>query len=160
MAASKAFQTLASEEQPFNFVYVSGEGATLEPGRWTQLYGRVNGETEAALAGMRKANPLLRALSVRPALVDPGTHDAIHPYLPGLTNHPAAMRAVVTLLGPPMKMLIPGLHSPTQDIGRVYTQLAMGRHADQLAVTKDVQMVGDFPILPNTAIRSLAALGK
>ena len=78
---------MASEEQPFNFVYVSGEGATLEPGRWTQLYGRVNGETEAALAGMRKANPLLRALSVRPALVDPGTHDAIHPYLPGLTNH-------------------------------------------------------------------------
>ena len=157
MAASKAFQTLGSSEgEPFNFVFVSGVGATLEPGRWTALYGRVKGETEAALAGLRKANPLFRALSVRPAMVDPTTHDAVKPYLP---NHATATK-LLAVFGPPTKMLLPSFHSPTQDLGRVFTELAMGRHADQLAGTKGVQMVGDFPILSNIAFRSLAALGK
>lgn len=137
-------------------MYVSGLGATLEPRWYTQLFARVKGETEAALAGMTRGG--FHALSVRPGAVDPATHDAVQPYVP--TRSPV-LRAMSAVLSPATRMLAPGIHSPTEELGRVFTQLAMGRHADQLAgMKKDVQWVGNFPILENPAIRRLAALSE
>ena len=54
-------------------MYVSGLGATLEPRWYTQLFARVKGETEAALAA--QSHQRFHALSVRPGAVDPATHD-------------------------------------------------------------------------------------
>lgn len=137
-------------------MYVSGLGATLEPRWYTQLFARVKGETEAALAA--QSHQRFHALSVRPGAVDPATHDAVQPYVP--TRSPV-LRAMSAVLSPATKMLAPGIHSPTEELGRVFTQLAMGRHADQLAgMKKDVQWVGNFPILENPAIRRLGALSE
>ena len=67
LRAAEAFRALGTPERPFNFVYVSGEGSTLTPGRFTPIFGRVKGETEKALAEMRSAEPAsFHACSVQP----------------------------------------------------------------------------------------------
>ncbi|OTB03888.1 hypothetical protein M426DRAFT_59612 [Hypoxylon sp. CI-4A] len=156
LAAAEAFQTLGSEQQPFNFVYVSGEGATTEPGRFSAIFARTKGETEVALANMRKANPSFHSSSVRPAGVDATSHDAVKPYLP---TQPLAIRAMGKVLMPVIRYGVPSFHSPTQDLGRFLTEMAMGRYKDQFQA-KDIQMVGAFPILANTAFRRLSGLDR
>ncbi|KAI1255578.1 hypothetical protein MGN70_002693 [Eutypa lata] len=156
LAASKAFQELASDGEPFNFVYVSGLGATLEPGRFTQIFARVKGETELALAELRKSSPLLHALSARPAVIDPLDHDTIKPYIP---IAPWTIGVARNILGPIVKRGLPKLYSPTEELGRVLTELAMGKHTDRFTAT-DIGKVGEFPILENTALRRLATLPK
>ncbi|KAI1078006.1 putative nucleoside-diphosphate-sugar epimerase [Whalleya microplaca] len=154
LAASEAFQTLASEEQPFNFVYVSGNGATTQPGRFSAIFARTKGETELALAAMRKNNPLFHASSVRPAFIDAVTHDAIKPYIP---TQPLPIRATVKLLGPAIRLGLPSFVSPTQDLGRFLTEMAMGKYKNQFKAN-DIETVGEFPILENSAFRRLSGL--
>ncbi|KAI1206035.1 putative nucleoside-diphosphate-sugar epimerase [Annulohypoxylon truncatum] len=156
LAASKAFQTLASEQEPFNFVYVSGAGATTQPGRFSAIFARVKGETELALAEMRKANPFYHASSVRPAFVDAAKHDAIKPYIPA---QPFAIRATGVTLGPAIRCGMPSYWSPTADLGRFLTEIAMGRYKGQFKAN-DIQMEGEFPILENSAFRRLAGLDR
>ncbi|KAK8052233.1 nucleoside-diphosphate-sugar epimerase [Apiospora rasikravindrae] len=143
LEAAKAFQDLApSDSEPFNFVYVSGAGATTDPGRFSSLFARVKGETELALAAMRNGKPhRFHALSMRPAGVDGSAHEAIRPYLP---TPPLALRLMAPVLMPAMRNLTPRFHSPTEPMGRFLTELAMGRHAEQVraAEGKGVQMVG------------------
>ncbi|KAI4233816.1 MAG: hypothetical protein LQ349_004167 [Xanthoria aureola] len=67
LAAAKAFAPL---NPAFNFVYISGEGATRTPGRFTQLFARVKGEAETALLALRSEYPGLRIWNVRPAFID------------------------------------------------------------------------------------------
>ncbi|KAH8203731.1 hypothetical protein TruAng_002144 [Truncatella angustata] len=155
LEAAKAFKDLASEEQPFNFVYVSGSGATTEPGRFSAIFARVKGETELALAELRRQYPNLHASSVRPAYVDASAHAAIQSYLP---NKALALRLLEPLLGPPVRLGFKSFHSPTEPIGRVMTEIALGRHQDQFVAGKGVQMVGRFPIIENTVLRRLAGL--
>ncbi|KAK7996746.1 hypothetical protein PG989_004786 [Apiospora arundinis] len=146
--AAKAFQDLAPEEEPFHFVYVSGAGATTEPGRFTSLFGRVKGETELALAAMMRnhSQQRFRALSMRPA----------GPYLP---TPPLALRVMRPVLLPAIRGLAPAFHSPTEPLGRFLTELAMGRHGEQLrGEGKGLQMVGEFPILENSVFRRIAKL--
>jgi len=152
LAASQAFQQLAHESEPFNFVYVSGHGASTEPGRFAPIFSRVKGETEVALAALRKQNPLMHASSVRPAGVDASDHEAIKKYIP---TPPLVYRMLAPLLAVPMRVMIPSLHSPTQELGRVFTELAMGKHT--ITAGKDIATIGDFPILENPALRRLAA---
>ncbi|KAI1824039.1 hypothetical protein F4861DRAFT_279262 [Xylaria intraflava] len=153
LAASKAFQELARENEPFNFVYISGQGATLEPGRFTAIFARTKGETEIALAAMRKQNPLMHASSIRPAMVDSSAHEAIKKYLPAL---PMAYRMLLPLVST-IRVLSPGLHSPTLELGRFVTEMAMGKH-QVTAPTSDISMIGEFPILENTAFRRMAGM--
>lgn len=155
LEAAKAFQGLASDEEPFNFVYVSGSGATTEPGWFTGLFARVKGEVEVALAQMRRANPNFHTVSARPAAVDASAHDAIKQYIP---TPPLFLRILLPVLGPPIRTFYTGFHSPTEPLGRVLTELAMGRYKDRLVAGKDVQKIGEFPILENTALRRLAGL--
>ncbi|XXG95233.1 hypothetical protein Hte_001493 [Hypoxylon texense] len=157
LAASKAFQTLASEQEPFNFVYVSGGGATTEPGRFSPIFARTKGETELALAEMRKANPIFHASSIRPAFVDAAKHEAIKPYIPvpNLTN-----RILLPVLGPGIRCGLQWAWSPTEELGRFTAEMAMGRYKNQFTQSKDIQMIGEFPILENSAFRRLAGLDR
>ncbi len=74
VAAAKAFSTLAGGtekgKERFNFVYVSGEGATLNPGYLTPLFGKVKGQAEMALAKLGEELETLSVYSVRPAVVE------------------------------------------------------------------------------------------
>ncbi|KAI1738642.1 putative nucleoside-diphosphate-sugar epimerase [Xylaria scruposa] len=154
LAASQAFQGLANENKPFNFVYVSGRGATTEPGRFTPIFGRVKGETEIALAALRKQNPLMQASSVRPAAVDGTAHEAIKKYLP---TAPLVYRMMAPLLLTPIRVGMPGMHSPTLELGRFLTEMAMGKHLIT-SPAPDIAMIGEFPLLENPAFRRLGGL--
>ncbi|KAI0429457.1 hypothetical protein F5Y09DRAFT_258963 [Xylaria sp. FL1042] len=153
LAAGEAFLKLAHEDEAFNFVYVSGGGATVEPSRFSPIYARVKGETEIALAELRKKNPLLHASSVRPAAVDGTAHKAIQQYIP---TAPLLYRTIAPFLLLPIRVGMPRAHSPTQPLGRFLTEMAMGKHA--VTPSRDVSMIGEFPILENTAFRRLAGL--
>ncbi|CAN8098818.1 unnamed protein product [Discula destructiva] len=154
LRAAEAFQTLGTEAQPFHFVYVSALGATLQPGRFTPIFARVKGETETALAEMRKANPAFHSLSIRPAGIDATFHDAIQPYLP-------APGLVKRLLLPPLAALVRtffvSISSPTEPLGRFMTEMAMGKW-DMKYSGVGVEKIGQFPVLENTAFRRLAGL--
>ncbi|KAM0108811.1 hypothetical protein ACP6JB_005467 [Aspergillus fumigatus] len=154
LEAAKAFRTLPPPNQPFHFVYVSGTGATTQPGFFTSLFARVKGETELELAELRRATPLFRASSVRPAFIDHAHHEAIKKYVPPRPTYETLFRP----LAPVFRAAMPGLCSPTEQLGRFLTEMAMGRHEDRLVGGKDVQMVGEMPILENMAFRRLAGL--
>ncbi|CAN8102790.1 unnamed protein product [Discula destructiva] len=155
LRAAEAFQTLGTETQPFNFVYVSGDGATQQPGRFTPIFGRVKGETETQLAAMRAANPAsFHASSVRPAFIDAAAHDAIKPYLP-----PSGLAKAV--LGPPFGMVArtfwKSMCSPTEPLGKFLAEMAMGRW-DASFRGLGVETLGELPVLENAAFRRLARL--
>jgi len=124
MAAAKAFATLNSPK-PFKFVYVSGEGATTTPGIFTAHFGVIKGRTEAALLTLSKdpAYPLFKQYSLRPGGVDPGAHSEIHQFIP--EKEGLAKKAEQVLI-PVVKTLFSGMHSPTKDLARVLTDLALG----------------------------------
>jgi len=120
LAAAKAFSSLSS---PFKFVYVSGEGATTTPGMFTAHFGVVKGRAEAALLDLSKTNPTLKPYSLRPGGIDPASHPEIHKFLPerkGMTK-----LAEKTLL-PVLRTVMSGMVSPTKELARVLTDLAMG----------------------------------
>ncbi|RLL96926.1 hypothetical protein CFD26_101913 [Aspergillus turcosus] len=156
LAAAKAFRTLPPPDHPFHFVYVSGAGATTQPGFFASLFARVKGETELELAEIRRKFPLFRTSSVRPAFIDFAHHDAIKKYLPPRP----AFETLLRPLGPVFRAATPGLCSPTEPLGRFLTEMAMGRYEDRLVGGKGVQMVGEMPILENTAFRRLAGLSS
>lgn len=69
------------------------------------------------------------------------------------------MRLTSPVLMPAVRSLWPGMHSPTEPLGCFLTELAMGRHAEELRVEGNgVQKVGEFPILENSAFRRIAKL--
>jgi hypothetical protein len=72
LSAAKAFSSMGKPE--FRFVYLSGQGSTWEPGYSTQMFGKVKGETEKALAQLPvQGHPALVVHSARPAYIRP-TH--------------------------------------------------------------------------------------
>lgn len=146
LAAAHAFNTL-HPASPFTFVYVSGEGATQTPGMLTPLYGRVKGQAETSLWDFRKQNPNFRAISVRPAGVDWTAHQAIHAYIP---RQAAYKRVLIE----PLKVLYRSFTTPTQPMGKLFTELAMGQH-DPL---KGSGVGLDGTMLTNQGIRRLCRL--
>lgn len=133
---------------------MSALGASLQPGRFTPIFARVKGETETALAEMRKVNPAFHSSSIRPAGIDATFHHAIKPYLP-------APGLVKRLLLPPVaalsRTLLASMSSPTEPLGRFMTEMAMGNW-DAKCSGVDVAKLGQFPVLENTAFRRLAGL--
>lgn len=127
LAAARAFSTITPDEgiKPFHFIYVSGEGATQKPGRFTPIFGRVKGETEALLGDMStELAGKLHADSARPSYVDASTHEAIKPYIP---NKGLMMNAMEVALGPLIRRAYRSQHSPTPFLGDCLTQMAMGK---------------------------------
>ncbi|KAH6612761.1 hypothetical protein C7974DRAFT_84914 [Boeremia exigua] len=146
MTAARAFSTL-HPDSPFTFVYVSGEGATQSPGMFTPIFGRVKGETETALLNFRKQNPNFKSFSVRPGGVDWTSHPEIQPFIP--------QRPIwLTTLIKPMNLLYKSMMTPTQPMGRVFTELAMSR--GEPLEGSGVALEGT--LLTNIGIRRLSGL--
>ena len=120
LAAAKAFGTL---HDPFKFVYVSGEGASTTPGMFTQYFGAVKGRAETALLQLGKDDSRVKPYSVRPGGVDASAHTEIQSYIPTRSSfHTRALDALTSAL----KTITPSLVSPTRELGKVLTELAMG----------------------------------
>lgn len=159
LAAAEAFQNLPStrpDSKPFNFVFVSGEGTTHQPGLFSSLFARVKGETELALAAMRSVNPHFRVDAVRPAMVDWTAHESLSPYRP---NHGLVVNSTMALLGPVVRMAWRGLASPTEPLGRFLAECAMGKWQDHFK-GKGFEKVGEsgFTVVSNVGFRRLAGL--
>ncbi|GKT51500.1 uncharacterized protein ColSpa_11681 [Colletotrichum spaethianum] len=157
LEAAKAFANLPPENEPFRFIFVSGVGATQQPGRFSAIFTRVKGETETALSEMRAANPRLRAESIRPAFVDKGDHDAIKPYVP---NPGMFYNLMFTYVGPLTRTLYPSFVSPTETLGRFMAEMAMGKvDAGMAAGGKGITTLnGGLRIVENVGFRRLAGL--
>lgn len=124
MAAAAAFKDL-NGEKGVNFVYVSGEGATLTPGRFTPLFGKVKGETEAALLALSKTDSRFRPYSARPGGVDPAGHKEV--LEAGTWERKGVMlKAADVVLMPAVRALYKRMHSPTQELGQALVKLALG----------------------------------
>lgn len=155
MAAAESFQSLGAKDKPFRFVYVSGEGATQQPGRFSAIFARVKGETEQSLADLTAASEgRLQADSVRPAFVDASQHDTIRPYIPkpGLLY-----KASIAVLGPVVRGAMAGSHSPTPMLGSFLTQMAMGTQDSKLQASGALRL-GSSWVVPNVAIRKAMGL--
>ncbi|UNI20530.1 hypothetical protein JDV02_006608 [Purpureocillium takamizusanense] len=135
------------QNRPFRFIYVSGEGATQSPGRFSAIFARVKGETEQALADLtRELSSRLQADSVRPAFVDASRHDAIKPYIP---DPGALYRAGMVPLGPLIRTAFRGMHSPTEQLGAFLTQMATGK------LDGDLEGPGAFKLGPSWVIENV-----
>lgn len=144
LAAARSFAGLGSTAQPFRFVFVSGEGATQQPGYFSAIFARVKGETETALAEMAAApGATLRADLVRPGFVDPHRHDAIKPFIP---DPGMVYKVMSTVLGPPIRGLYRNMHSPTEVLGDFFAKLATGKLDGKLEGPGAFQLKGSWVV--------------
>ncbi|KAL4951978.1 hypothetical protein BDW69DRAFT_201057 [Aspergillus filifer] len=152
LAAAEAFSSLSDS---FNFVYVSGEGATQSPNFITPLFGRVKGETESALLEMQKKYPSLKPFNVRPAYVDTSNDP---PTLKARLARPEQQslkaRSMHAFFGPLMRNVLTKSHSPTEHLGKFLTDLARG---DGKALSGE-GLQGEGRIIPNVVFRKFAGL--
>ena len=150
LEAAKAFSGLSDK---FKFVYVSGEGATLSPGIFTPLFGRVKGETEAALLEMGKQIPSLKVLSLRPGGVDPYGHAELQ-QVSAARRTAMKYKVVDRVLLPAVRAYYVSMVSPTKDLGRVLTDLAMGN--GEALEGKGIE--GEGRTITNAGFRRLAGI--
>ncbi|TLD04137.1 hypothetical protein PgNI_11170 [Pyricularia grisea] len=158
LEAAQTFGDMARESgRPFDFVYVSGLGATTKPGRFTQLFARVKGEAELGLAAIQDENPLLRASSVRAGFVDPAAHKAIGEYLPA---RPMLTSLMENVLGPVVRGFWKSAWSPTEHLGRFMTDMAVGKWSEKEMVAAGAEKIGKggFLIVENPTFRKLQGL--
>ena len=146
LAAAKAFSTL-HPDSPFTFVYVSGEGATQTPGMFTPLFGRVKGQIESALLEFSKQTPNFKVYNVRPGGVDWTSHPEIHPFMP-------KQAVYKTVLMRPLNVVYKSLMTPTQPMGRIFTELAMSK--GEPLQGSGIEMEGY--LVRNAAIRRMSGL--
>jgi len=156
LAAANAFSTLKPSSPPFRFIHVSGEGATQEPGRFSQLFAKVKGEIEADLGEISAQHPeTFQADSVRPAFVDPATHEAIKPYIP--SNNGILYKVGMVLLGPGIRHLYQAMHSPTNQLGPFLTEMAMGKMDSKLEGPGVFKLGGGW-VVENKGFRRMMGL--
>ncbi|KFY74279.1 hypothetical protein V499_05684 [Pseudogymnoascus sp. VKM F-103] len=149
LAAAKAFAGL---NDPFTFVYVSGEGAAVTPTRSTPNYGLVKGRAEAALLALQKVTPSLRHYSVRPGYVDPSGHPA-QEFMPARKWW---LKGLETVVAPPLRWFWSGMVSPAGELGEVLTDLAVGGGKKFDEREKGVEEEGR--VLGNVWLRKLSAM--
>ncbi|KAJ7269387.1 hypothetical protein B0H12DRAFT_36102 [Mycena haematopus] len=113
LAAAKAFSTL-SENNKFNFVYVSGEGADPTEKTFT-FFGKIKGRTEAALRALSASHSALRVFNVRPGFVPPSDN----------RKHSALSRVGFSVVGSLLR-LVPSSVSPPDVLAKVLVDLATG----------------------------------
>ncbi|UPL00859.1 hypothetical protein LCI18_011793 [Fusarium solani-melongenae] len=157
LAGAKAFADLAPNDEPFRFIFVSGQSSTQNPGPFTNRYARVKGETELLLSEMRSTYPRLITEAVGPGVVSERDHAAIKPYVPDQGFFHNSARAV---LGPPVRMAFPSLDSPTEPLGKFLVEMAMGRFDKQLdeGGSDITTLKGGMRVLKNPAFLRLAGL--
>lgn len=152
LAAAEAFKDLNGDDG-LNFVYVSGEGATTTPGRFTPLFGRVKGETEAALLAFHKSHPQFRPYNARAGGVDPSGHTAVMEA--GTWERKGLMlKAGDVVLLPAIRTLYKSMHSPTPELGNALVKLALGDGKPLSGKGID----GEGRTLGNVALREIVGL--
>ncbi|OAP62481.1 hypothetical protein AYL99_04686 [Fonsecaea erecta] len=172
LEAAKAFSSLREswpaaaspddkpETHKFKFIYVSGEGATLHPRMWTPLFGRVKGETEQSLLQLSKTPPystLLSVYSIRPAGVDGYNQPWIWDHILR-EKRTAFQRFLLKTLVAPIRWGVFGeaTHSPTDELGRVLVEMAVGEQQGPFEVGPGVDREGEGRTLGNKRLRMLA----
>ena len=111
----------------------------------------MKGRAEVALLKLHEDNPDLRPFSVRPAVVDPSAHPEIRAFIPKL---PLWKSTIGAGLVPALNCMWKKGVSPTADLGRYLTELAMG---DGARLTGD-GIEGDGRIVNNRAFRRMAGI--
>ncbi|TFA97881.1 hypothetical protein CCMA1212_010395 [Trichoderma ghanense] len=156
LAGAEAFSTIAPNDGPFRFVFVSGQGSTQTPGRFTSLYSRTKGEVEAALSQMRITNPRLLADAVGPGFVDGKNHAAIQPYLP---NQGVFIDGSKMLLRKPIEVGAKWLHCPSEPLGRFLVGMALGKYEARLQAgeVEFETLNGGLRIIKNVAMNQLVS---
>jgi hypothetical protein len=150
LAAAKAFSTLNSS---FNFVYVSGEGATSKPGMFTPHFGGIKGAAEQQLIELAAETSSLSVYNVRPGGVDPGQHPEISDALKE-RKAPRWEGFLLPVLLPTLRTVYPSGMSPTKQLGAFLTDLALG---DGKPLAGD-GVEGAGRIVTNKGFRRLAGL--
>ncbi|KAH0497593.1 hypothetical protein TgHK011_004887 [Trichoderma gracile] len=156
LAGAEAFSSLAPNNGPFRFVFVSGQGSTQAPGRFASLYSKTKGEVEAALSQMRITNPRLLADAVGPGFVDGKDHAAIRPYL---TSQGLLVDGSKMLLRKPIEVGAKWLHCPSEPLGRFLVGMALGKYESRLQAG-DVEIEtlnGGLRIIKNVALKQLVS---
>ena len=157
VAAAKAFGANPSkpEGQLLKFVFVSGEGATTTPGRFTPLFGRVKGETEKTLLALNASAecPDLRVYSARPGGVDSGADPAVA----AATTEKRAIgsRKFEPILMPIFRAVYWNMVSPTKELSKVLVEIA-SRNGDKYEDGPGIS--GEGRTLSNVALRKLAGI--
>ncbi|KAL4907648.1 hypothetical protein BDW74DRAFT_111488 [Aspergillus multicolor] len=152
LAAAEAFSTLSDS---FNFVYVSGEGATQTPGMLTPLFGRTKGQAESALLDLAKKYPSLKPFSVRPAYVDTANDpETLKARMQRPEQQSFKAKALHAFFGPLMRNVLTKNDSPTEHLGKFLTDLARG-NGKPLA---EQGVAEDGRIIPNVVFRKIAGL--
>lgn len=148
LAAAKAFSKAADESHPFNFVYVSGEGA--DPTQSTRtMFGRVKGKAEQALIEVGSSTPL-SVYNLRPAGID-GRESASKPERPASWQDNLAAWSFLPLV----RLFAPKWHTPVDSLAQVAVRLAIG---DGKPVAQGDGVEAGGRTLRNVAIRNLAGL--
>jgi hypothetical protein len=137
--------------KPVNFIYVSGEGATTSPGRFTPIFGVTKGRTEMDLLALSKEpNSNLRAISLRPGGVDPSAHNQIEGFYPERVG----LERFGGVILPVLRAVYPGMVSPTRELGKVLMELAMGNGG----ALEGKGVEGEGRTVTNVGFRRLAGL--
>ncbi|KAL1691652.1 hypothetical protein GGG16DRAFT_102346 [Schizophyllum commune] len=149
MAAAKAFAPLAGPNDPFTFVHVSGEGADPTEKSWA-LFAKIKGRTERDLLKLAAdsapspsstsspSHPIFRAYNVRPAAVCAGK---LYPYPD--RQRPLAYRVLGPIMGPALRVVSPGMLSPTDEIATVLVDLATGSMPEEFKADAAGKLKGD-----------------
>lgn len=116
----------------------------------------MKGETEIALAEMRRKDPTFHATSIRPCFIDDAEHGAIKSYVPAIS---VGRTLLAGILGPPIRAFAKGSWSPTEPLGKFMAELAMGKWEAQLR-GEGVETLGEFSVIQNVGFRRLAGLDK
>jgi hypothetical protein len=94
-----------------------------------------------------KQNPMFKVYNVRPGGVDWTKHPEIHSFIPKQEMYKKV------LIGP-MKILYKSMTTPTREMGKVMTELAMSK--GEPLDGKDIGMEGT--LVSNVALRRMAGL--
>ncbi|KAJ6520161.1 hypothetical protein C8R45DRAFT_853682 [Mycena sanguinolenta] len=113
LAAAKAFSTLSNNNK-FNFVYVSGEGADPTEKTFT-YFGKIKGRAEVGLAALPTTHSSLRVFNVRPGYVAPGDHKKL-----------SALSRVGLAVAGSIFQLIPSQISPPDVLAKVLVDIVTG----------------------------------
>lgn len=148
LAAARALAERAGEGK-MNFVYMSGEGANMEEGKASMMFGRVKGKAERELLALgEEKQESLSVYNIRPAAINPQGN-----YLQ--ERSPTMMDRLSTGLGGVFEKVWKAGVIPTPALAKVCLDLATG---DGKPIAAGVGVEADGRLLRNTALRRLAGV--
>ena len=149
LVAAQAFSKVSSS---LNFVYVSAEGASTNPGIFAPLFSRVKGEVEMALLEMSKALGF-NAYSVRLGFIDhTGNSEAFEHARK--SRNAFWLKVIDNILTPTVATFWQNMLTPINDTAQVVTDLALGDGRPLLGGG----IIGHGRTLRNFGVRRMARL--